>query len=439
MIQVTTETRTPAKRLLNTYHDSRAVRTWTLAQLSDALDGLVREGLMTREGVERALNPTTYTPPPATSDTGGHGDDGESDDSANEDAADAEDGESDASNAEDGAPSTQPPPPMQSDSDYVTHPELEQARTEDRAYVDGVTNELYAQVNGRVDKAAKAHKELCESHGALIAKHATLADRVDAIETNAPRTLEITVADLPTVTIDSPHYMLERVLKHVAAGNNVALVGPAGTGKSYLSRQVAKALGREYFTNGALMSKYDLIGFVDANGTYHETPAYRAVTRGGLHCFDELDGSVAEAVVAFNGMIDDQPFYTFPCGQVEKHPDYVAIACMNTFGYGPNAEYVGRFKQDAASMDRFVTLYIDYDRKVEAALGDDDIVKRVWALRDATQALGIKRVVSTRMIIKAMKARAAGMSRADIDSDVFFAGMDDDTIAQLKARMKGSD
>jgi MoxR-like ATPase len=237
---------------------------------------------------------------------------------------------------------------------------------------------------------------------------------------------------------DGRHEMYDVVRKYIDAGLNVALVGPAGTGKSYMARQIAKDLGRDFYVNGAMMSKYDLIGYCDAHGEYHATPAYDAFTKGGVHCFDELDASAPEAVVAFNGMTDDQPFYTFPCGQRDQHDDYVALACMNTYGNGASADYVGRFKQDAASMSRFVRVYIDYDKRIERSLAgkNADILQRVWDLREACTRLAIRHIVSTRMVLFGAKAREAKATRKEIDRDVLFAGLDDNALQQIKAQMR---
>ena len=119
-----------------------------------------------------------------------------------------------------------------------------------------------------------------------------------------------------------------------------------------------------------------------------------------------------------------------------KHERFVAVACLNTWGNGATADYVGRFKQDAASMSRFVRVFIDYDKAIEKTLGPVDIVNRVWALREACDTLGIRHIVSTRMIVFASKARDAGVTRREIDRDILFAGLDDAAITQVKAQMK---
>jgi hypothetical protein len=109
---------------------------------------------------------------------------------------------------------------------------------------------------------------------------------------------------------------------------------------------------------------------------------------------------------------------------------------MNTYGNGADADYVGRFKQDAASMSRFIRVFVDYDPNIERQLGDDDIVKRVWTLRAAVTRLGIRHIVSTRMIVQAQAARAVGVDNREIDRDVLFSGLNEAAIKQVAAQMK---
>jgi MoxR-like ATPase len=221
------------------------------------------------------------------------------------------------------------------------------------------------------------------------------------------------------------HHMFATVLKWIRAGCNVALVGPAGTGKSTIAEQVAEELGLEFRATGALLSKYDLVGYCDASGTYHETPLYQAYVDGMLFNFDELDGSSPDAVVAFNAITDNQKHYAFPNGMQTKHDDFVAVACMNTWGNGATADYVGRYKQDAASMSRFVKVFIDYDVNIEAVVAGKhkDVAQRVWDLREACETLGLRHIVSTRMIVQAVAGRAVKATKKEIDRDVLFAQM----------------
>ncbi|KKM75248.1 hypothetical protein LCGC14_1392080 [marine sediment metagenome] len=393
---VTSTNRGAAKRLLSTWYDSKAIRVMTLAQLQDALANAAREMWITDLGVKAALNKQDKQrgkPAPAYGVQGAEQDEKddmnpepanvEQRDDIGEQAAQAQDERADADADADAEAKGQP---QQSDEE----------------------SGVYARAREKEEKEAAEQKQKEEEE-------------------------EYRPLDEDEIVV---HPMFETVCKYISAGLNVALVGPAGTGKSFLAAQVAKELSRKLFVNGALMSKYDLIGFIDAGGKYHETPAYVAFTTGGIHLFDEYDASSPEAIVAYNAMTDDQPFFTFPCGQVEKHASYTAICTLNTWGQGATADYVGRFKQDGAAMDRLVKVFIDYDIVLEKRLGPKDIVQRVHQLRAAVNELGIRHIVSTRKIIFASKARAKGVSKTEIDRDILFAGLDVETLKQVKAQMK---
>jgi flagellar biosynthesis GTPase FlhF len=45
---------------------------------------------------------------------------------------------------------------------------------------------------------------------------------------------------------------------------NIMLVGPTGSGKTHAVEQLAKALGLEFYTNGAISMDHQLLGFKDA-------------------------------------------------------------------------------------------------------------------------------------------------------------------------------
>ena len=401
-ITINGNNRTAAKRVLNMLgHDSRKVRVMTYAQLGEALQRAVNQNLITLHGVMRALQ--------TKSEREQQGYEGSSEQRAQESKGEGDSGDDEQQQGEQ----------QQGDDDAKDNKESSEKSEGDsdsESNDDGSSNGSGSS-DGNSDSDSDSEDGDSESDSDKESDQESEQDEQDKDD-----------------DAEIEHAMLKTIIKYVLAGLNVALVGPAGTGKSFIAAQVAQKIGRSFHVNGAMLSKYDLIGFVDAAGTYHRTPAYDAFTTGGVHCFDELDASAPDAVVAFNGMTDDQSFYTFPNGQQQMHADYIAIACMNTFGNGATAQYVGRYKQDAAAMDRFVPVYIDYDARVEDRIGDADIVDRVRQVRTACDLLGIQHVCSYRMIKKATKARAAKATRAEIDRDIIFARLDADTIKQIKAQ-----
>ena len=77
------------------------------------------------------------------------------------------------------------------------------------------------------------------------------------------RAVEITIPTLPKVKIGTAHKFLPTLLQAVAAGCSPFLVGPAGSGKTTLCEQVAKALGRPFYMAARVTSEFKLVGFVD--------------------------------------------------------------------------------------------------------------------------------------------------------------------------------
>lgn len=411
-IKVTSKNRGAAKRLLSTWHPSTAVRTWTVSELTTRLWQAINEGLITAEGAHRALHKDDYNPQGGGDyEEPGEGKGGEDDEKGGEGP---QGGQGEGQGQEPGEEKDAEQTAMEAVARKLGKQDAENGEEKDAQKFPGdeALQEAYEQGYDEASKDDDGEEQDGE-------QEEQQQDEEQDEERPQPQ----------------DHPKLKDVIRYVQAGLNVALVGPAGSGKSYMARQVADATGREFFVNGAMLSKYDLIGYKDANGVYHSTPAYDAFVTGGLHCFDELDASAPDAVVAFNGMTDDQPFFTFPDGQHPKHENYRAIACMNTWGNGADAEYVGRYKQDAAAMNRFVRVFIGYNESVERALADKDICERAWQVRKACDTLGIKHVVSTRTIKLMQKARDGGVARRSLDADILFAGLNEDTIKQIKANM----
>lgn len=453
MIQVTSNNRSPAKRLLNNWHDSRAVRTWTLNELSSRLTQAINEGLITREGVERVLNADAPTPPKGgkvrggkTGENGNGKDNGPKPTEIDGNGSNSSDGQQQDCEACDGTGVAEGGEGFCEECDGTGQQQGEESEQdangngESESESEGQgAGEGKQKENGKEKKNGKGNGQDQDSMPFDPALVQEMIDRAISAhqEKDGHAIRRVIIQDSKKEReITGGHHMLPDVIRYIKAGLNVALVGPAGTGKSTIAHMAAEVLEKEFRGCGALLSKYDLVGFKDASGAYHETPLYDAYVNGHLFCFDELDASAPDAVVAFNAITDNQNVYAFPNGMHKKHGGFVAVACMNTWGSGADADYVGRFKQDAAAMSRFVRVYIDYDTNIERQLGDADICNRVWQLRSACKSLGIRHVVSTRMIQQAQAARDAGTDKKAIDRDVLFAGLTESTIKQIASQMK---
>jgi hypothetical protein len=194
------------------------------------------------------------------------------------------------------------------------------------------------------------------------------------------------------VTIKGTHPMFEPSLQAVANGMNLFLVGGAGSGKTYMTKQIAEALSLEHrmISCTADMMRHDLFGFIDAGGNYHTTPLRKAWEFGDELVVDEVDLASANLMGGLNDVANvDAEWLEFPDGRVPRHPDFRLIACANTIGEGATSTYRGRNALDGAFLDRFVFISVELDEAIET--------KRVMALMsDETQAvswLGIVRQV----------------------------------------------
>lgn len=218
---------------------------------------------------------------------------------------------------------------------------------------------LIRDIAGNSEKTKTELLEYLESEISQIKKD---------ISNIAPRKLEVTSPKGVVTLTGAQHASFELIL--LVASNpeiNIALVGPAGSGKSYTVSQVSKALGLAFtpVSFNILSSKSDVLGFVDANGVYRASPFYNSFKNGGLFLADEFDACHAGIATILNAAIANRAC-TFANGEtVEAHPDFRFVAAMNTFGSGATSEYVGRNRLDAATLDRFCFISFGYDAAIE--------------------------------------------------------------------------
>ncbi len=214
-----------------------------------------------------------------------------------------------------------------------------------------------------------------------------------------PPRIEIVTEKSTKVIKGITHEKFETVLQLVNCDIPVFLTGPAGCGKNVLCKQVAEALDTEFYFSNAVTQEYKLTGFIDANGRFHETQFYKAFTSGGLFMLDEIDASAPEVLVILNAAIANR-YFDFPTGRVMAHEDFRLIAAGNTFGTGADIEYTGRYQLDAASLDRFAVIQIDYSKAIEEAIagGNRNLLQFVWNFRKAVEQAQIKFVISYRSI-----------------------------------------
>lgn len=171
---------------------------------------------------------------------------------------------------------------------------------------------------------------------------------------------------------DGKHELFGYVLLLVENRQPVMLIGPAGTGKSFILRQVADFLSLDYgetpMTSGA--TRGDLLGRMTASRDrpFILSRFAQIYANGGMFNFEELDASDENMVIVLNNALAGEALENSANGErYDRHENFAAAATANTFATGANSIYTGRTKLDAATIDRWRMgrLFMPLDETVE--------------------------------------------------------------------------
>ena len=244
-----------------------------------------------------------------------------------------------------------------------------------------------------------------------------------------PRKIEVTGFGRASTPIDQQHQHFDKLVKILGSGGNAFLVGEAGSGKTSAIFATAKAFGVPFglVACNEMTDKLDFCGYQDATGRYIEGAAYTLYKNGGILGIDELEKGGANAMTALNALLAND-VYQFPNGEVvEKHKDFMAIACGNTYGRGASRQYVGANQLDASTLDRFDVLEWDIDEKLEMGIATNkEFCGAVQALRESVRSFEgtIQLVVSMRATLRGEKLLAQGFEHKEIFEMLVYKGLD---------------
>lgn len=232
------------------------------------------------------------------------------------------------------------------------------------------------------------------------------------------------------------HEKFETILKYLTADVPVFMSGAAGTGKSSIAKNAAKALGLDFYFSGAVNDIYKFTGFIDATGNYSKTQFYDFCVNGGVFFLDEMDASIPEVLVALNAAIANR-YFDFPCGKVELNENCRFICAGNTYGTGADAEYTGRYQLDAATLDRFAVVDIDYSKDIFNAVtnGNKDLIAFIYDLRKACKAVGVNMILSYRCAQNVTAMESVGLDTASCIKQCIAKGLSKDTARMISERL----
>lgn len=190
-----------------------------------------------------------------------------------------------------------------------------------------------------------------------------------------------------------------RIKRTIEAGiKNIWLCGPAGSGKSMMTRQVAAELGLPYLciSCGIGTSSTEFVGY--KYPTRESTKFAEYYSKPSIILLDEftaLDPAVAQICNA--ALANDEIETT--TGTVYRDPNCIIIATSNTFGGGASRQYVANNQLDASTIDRFIggIIEVNYSESFESQY-DSEVVDYVNSLRKIIKTYDFRRIASTRMI-----------------------------------------
>ena len=297
------------------------------------------------------------------------------------------------------------------------------------------TPEEIPQAAGKVDKA------IADLIGAMDLNKTGAIDDARVIEliNEHSRKIVVEINDRENGEVrqvEGAHKMFAPVLQTIAAGVNLAAVGPAGSGKSTIFEMAAKELGIDYYFTGAVQQEHKIMGFIDGHGVYHSTQFREAYENGGLFVMEEFDGSGARAMLSINNAVAGE-WCDFPDGKIAKHKDFVCVMAGNTYGTGASRQYVGRQQLDAATLDRFAFIEIGYDEDLETAITlavnekAGAWVKKVQSFRAKVASAGLRHVVSPRASIMGAKMLKQGMEEQLVTQMILHKGLSQDQLSQV--------
>jgi len=168
------------------------------------------------------------------------------------------------------------------------------------------------------------------------------------------------------------HFQFDTIKMMLEENKQVLLVGDAGSGKTYLGEQLAKALDCKLFhalslTSG--MSESHITGRMNIKGTFLTPEFLHIVEHGGLILLDEFDNGDTDVLVGLNSLLANG-FISCPLRTGNelaiRHDDCYIVCSANTWGNANSGNMYVRKQLDGATLDRFVCSKVEVgnDRRI---------------------------------------------------------------------------
>jgi cobaltochelatase CobS len=245
----------------------------------------------------------------------------------------------------------------------------------------------------------------------------------EAIKNQTPQLIQFVLPNRVLPSIEKPEIdSFQFIVDDVLMGNNVMLVGGAGTGKTYLAENLvaAKALDRKHITINCSQwtSPTEIIGGQTMDG-YVEGKLIEAWKNGWVLVLDELPkidpntaGLLNDALAKTK--IVDALIFNARKESFSKHPDFACIATGNVYPNKESMAYGANNKQDLSLLDRFSgsVYFIEKNPSIEKRIVQNLMVWSICdKLRNAIEELKYEAQLSLRFMQNARDSYDLEMSR----------------------------
>lgn len=293
--------------------------------------------------------------------------------------------------------------------------------------------EMRKQVEAAEQKATIARKA-SEAAQEETRRAIDKIDKARRVEIEVTRTLPSGKKKTRTLKAKQ-HENFPKLLKRIAAGINVVMVGDAGSGKTVAPSTVAKILGRDFYhiPLGPQTSKSDLLGYMNGAGKYVYSLLCQVYEHGGIALLDEMDAANPATLTIINGMLEAVEA-GFADKMRKRHPDCAFVAAMNTYGRGADMLFVGRAQLDAATLNRWY--YLEWNTDWDLARGivkNDKWVNYIEALYNSAARQRVRVTIGMRTAIMGQKAMDDGDTQEEAEHGLIWAPIRSDDKQKILA------
>lgn len=217
-----------------------------------------------------------------------------------------------------------------------------------------------------------------------------LDKEVRKILSSQPQIIRYDLSPVKTTAFKKPSIpSFQQIVDDVMLGNNIMLVGGAGTGKTYLAENVISkmALGRQNITINCSQwtSPTEIIGGQTMDG-YVEGKLIEAWTSGFVLILDELPKIDPNTAGLFNDAlaktkIPNAVIFNARKESFTKHKNFACIATGNIYPDKESILYGANNKQDLSLLDRFSgsVYFIEKNPVIEREILQNEMI---WSVSD---------------------------------------------------------